>query len=102
MEPIPCKECYIQLFSSNDPEQLTKKISTFLGHQPDRTKLIGTTNLQTEVIYTQDSTGKQPASMMVFSLSAVDVILSASPLPSGTPRWAATSGSFLPSKGQTW
>ena len=71
MEQIPCQECYIQLFSSNDPEELTKKISVFLGHQPARTKLIGTTNLQTEVIYTQDSTGKQPASMMVFSMGII-------------------------------
>jgi len=71
MEPIPCKECYIQLLSSNDPEQLTEKISTFLGQQPDTTKLVGTTNLQTEVIYTQDSAGKQSGSKMVFSMGII-------------------------------
>ena len=49
MEPIPCRECYVQLFSEKDPEELTKKISTFLGEQPATTKLVGTTNLRTDV-----------------------------------------------------
>ena len=61
MDPIPCRECYVQLFSDNDPEQLTKKISTFLGQQPAATKLISVTNLQTEAV----------SGSMVFSMGVV-------------------------------